>query len=65
MNKICGILFIGLSILGCKEKEIKKQSVVDKIEFNASLADELKRMEKADQIAAYIPQGEYAKLSKK
>jgi hypothetical protein len=65
MNKICGILFIGLSILGCKEKEIKKQSVVDKIEFNASLADELKRMEKVDQIAAYIPQGEYAKLSKK
>jgi hypothetical protein len=65
MNKIFGILLIGLLILGCKEKEIKKQSVEEKIEFNASLADELKRMEKVDQIAAYIPQGEYTKMSEK
>ena len=57
MNKIYGILILGfLILLGCENK---------KAEFNQELADELKRMAKIDQIAAYIPEGEYKKLSKK
>ena len=31
--------------------------------FNQDLADELKRMAETDQIAAYIPQGEYKKMT--
>jgi len=65
MNKFYGILFIILSIHGCKEKPIEKQMVSVKVAFNQNLTDELKRMEKVDQIAAFIPQGEYAKMSEK
>ncbi len=52
-------------MLGCKEKTIEKPRPVEKIAFNPDLAEELKRMGEVDQIAAYIPQGEYAKLSEK
>ena len=34
-----------------------------KKKFNQNLTNELKRMKKVDQIAAYIPQGEYTKMS--
>ncbi|NJB70521.1 hypothetical protein GGR42_000983 [Saonia flava] len=35
----------------------------EKKEFNQDLADELKRMAEVDQIAAYIPQGEYKEMT--
>ncbi len=65
MNKIYGIVLIGLAMLGCKEKTIEKPTFIEKVVFNQDLKDELKRMEKVDQIAAYIPQGEYTKMSEK
>lgn len=65
MNKAYRILIIGFLIFGCKEKTTDKKVVEKKIEFNQNLADELKKLTEIDQIAAYIPQGEYKKLSKK
>lgn len=65
MNKAYRILIIGFLIFGCKEKTTDKKVVEKKIEFNQNLADELKKLAEIDQIAAYIPQGEYKKLSKK
>ena len=65
MYRIYVIILIGLSISGCKEKVMEKPNVEEKIEFNQKLTDELKRMEKVDQTAAFIPQGEYTKLSEK
>lgn len=65
MNKIYGLVFIGLSILACKGKAVEKNLIKEKVAFNQDLTDELKRMEKVDQIAAYIPQDEYTKMSKK
>ena len=63
MKKIFGILIIGLSFFGCKENSSEKEEIKQKIEFNQDLADELKKMAEVDQIAAYIPQGEYEKMS--
>ena len=63
MKKILGILIIGLSFFGCKENSSEKEEIKQKIEFNQDLADELKKMAEVDQIAAYIPQGEYEKMS--
>ncbi|WP_095075001.1 DUF6624 domain-containing protein [Tenacibaculum jejuense] len=63
MKKILGILIMGGSLLGCKEKPSKKEEIKPKVEFNQDLADELKKMAEIDQIAAYIPQGEYKKMS--
>ena len=65
MNNVYRIVLIGLLIFGCRSNTSKKEITATKIEFNQNLTDELKRMETVDQIAAYIPQGEYAKLSKK
>ncbi|MGV6828439.1 MAG: DUF6624 domain-containing protein [Flavobacteriales bacterium] len=64
MKKILGILIIGLSFFGCKENSSVKEEIKQKIELNQDLADELKKMAEVDQIAAYIPQGEYEKMSK-
>ncbi len=55
------ILFL---IVGCKEKVPDKKGGGEKSEFNQELANELKELAEVDQIAAYIPQGEYKKLSK-
>ncbi len=63
MNKICGIVWIGLALLGCKGKTVEKPTMVKKVIYDQQLADELKRMEGIDQIAAYIPHGAYAELS--
>jgi len=63
MNKIYGILLIALLIISCKQKTIKNEITDEKVEFNETLADELKKMVEIDQIAAYIQQGEYKKLS--
>ena len=64
MKKILGILIIGLSLFGCKGKTSEKNEIQEKVEFNQDLADELKKMAEVDQIAAYIPQGEYKKMTK-
>lgn len=64
MNKIYGILLIGLLLFGCKQKTVKNEKVDKKVEFNQALADELKKMAEIDQVAAYIRQGEYEHLSK-
>ena len=64
MKQALAILLIGLLLIGCKEKTSnEKESQEKKVEFNQNLADELSRMAEVDQIAAYIPQGEYKKMS--
>jgi len=63
MKKLLGALFIGLSLFGCKEKGAEKEEIQEKVAFNQELANELKKMAEIDQIAAYIPQGKYKKLS--
>ena len=65
MNKMNWILLVGLLFIGCKEKAVDKKVSEEKVEFNQNLKEELKRMEKIDQIAAYIPQGEYVEMSEK
>jgi hypothetical protein len=52
-------------MFGCKEKTVNKKLVEEKVEFNQDLADELRKLAEVDQIAAYIPQGEYKRLSEK
>jgi len=63
MKKIVTTLFIALLIFGCKQNNSDSKPVQEKVTFNQELADELKRMAEVDQIAAYIPQGEYTKMS--
>jgi hypothetical protein len=63
MKKILGILFIGLILVGCKEKTSKKNEIQEKLEFNQNLANELDKMVEVDQIAAYIPQGKYKEMT--
>jgi hypothetical protein len=64
MNKLYSIILIGFLILGCKEKGSASKAAEEIVVFNQALADELKKLAEVDQIAAYIPQGEYTKLSK-
>ncbi|RCS28046.1 hypothetical protein DUT90_01700 [Polaribacter sp. WD7] len=63
MKKLIRILIISLPLFGCKEKLPEKKKIQEKVEFNQNLADELKIMAKVDQIAAYIPQGKYKKMT--
>lgn len=63
MKILFKILLIGFLLIGCKEKTTIKKESLEKKEFNQELVNELKRMAKIDQIAAYIPQGKYKKLS--
>lgn len=63
MNKIYVILILAILIIGCKEDKKGKQLTVSQTTFNQELANELERIAEIDQIAAYIPQGEYKKLS--
>jgi len=63
MNKIYGILILAILIIGCKEDKKEKEITENQTKFNQELANELRRIAKIDQIAAYIPQGEYKKLS--
>lgn len=65
MNKVYSIVIIAFLIFGCKEKTAEISGADEKVVFNQDLADELKVLAEIDQIAAYIPQGEYKKLSKK
>lgn len=63
MKKILGVIFIGLILIGCKEKTSKINEIQEKVEFNQNLANELEKMVKVDQIAAYIPQGKYREMT--
>ncbi len=63
MTKTFTFLFIGLLTLGCSNKPAEKKEIESKVVFNQLLADELEKMAEIDQIAAYIPQGEYEKMT--
>ena len=63
MKKPITILLIAVLSFGCKQNTSDSKPVQEKVTFNQELADELKRMAEVDQIAAYIPQGEYKKLT--
>lgn len=63
MKKIFRILIIGFLLIGCKEKTTNEKGSQKKVEFNQDLADELSKMAEVDQIAAYIPQGDYKKMT--
>jgi hypothetical protein len=63
MGKIYGILIIGFLILNCKNKSVDKKVIKEKVKFDQNLADELNNMAEVDQIAAYIPQDEYKKMT--
>jgi hypothetical protein len=59
MKSILGIYVTGILMMGCEPKSDSLSQVEKRVEFNQDLADELKRMAEIDQLAAYIPQGEY------
>lgn len=63
MKKVIGIFVIGLLTFGCNPKAPEKKETPQKVTFNQDLADELKKMAEIDQIAAYVPQGEYEKMT--
>jgi len=63
MNKIYGLLIIGFLLIGCKNNSVEQIESENIVAFNQDLADELKKMAEIDQIAAYIPQGEYKKMT--
>ncbi|TXD81498.1 hypothetical protein ESY86_17780 [Subsaximicrobium wynnwilliamsii] len=52
MNKVYGLLLIGLLVVACKEKTTKNKLEDNKVEFNQTLADELSKMVITDQLAA-------------
>jgi len=64
MKQTLAILIIGLLLIGCKEKTSNEKDTQEKtVVFNQVLADELSKMAEVDQIAAFIPQGEYKKMT--
>jgi hypothetical protein len=58
------LFIILLFLIACGNPAKKETANEPETVFNQSLAEELKSMAVVDQIAAYIPQGEYQKLSK-
>lgn len=66
MNKIYGILLIGILLIGCKEN-ITKKKAEQNIEFNQKLANELNEMTVTDQLAASnaFPPKQYSHFSQK
>ncbi|MCB0373318.1 MAG: hypothetical protein KDD31_09940 [Muricauda sp.] len=64
MKKPFAILITLMLCFGCKEKPTTPEPKPDKVVFNQELAMELEKMKEVDQIAAYIQQGEYTKMSK-
>lgn len=62
MKKVLGTILLALIIVGCNNE--KKPNEQEKVAFNQELANELNKMAGIDQIAAYIPQGEYKKMTK-
>ena len=56
-------IFSGLGLIGCQQTG-KQDNNTKKIEFNQSLADELRSMAEIDQLAANFPQGMYKQWTK-
>ena len=64
MIRLSQIILIAIIIIGCENKNnLTKITESKSVEFNQDLANELERMAEIDQIAAYIRQGEYMKLT--
>lgn len=65
MNKIYGILIIGLLLIGCKQKASKSETEDRIVVFNKTLVDELSKMYKNDQLAAAnaYPPEDYSHLT--
>lgn len=55
------ILILAISVSSCKSNRQSRES--QSSNFNQTLADELARMHEKDQIAAFIPKGEYSQWS--
>lgn len=63
MTRIGKVIIFILLLFGCIERSTETEAIKEKVEFNRAMADELKKMAEVDQIAAYIPQGKYEKMS--
>ncbi len=63
IKKTIGLIIIVSTIFGCKQETTDNTVIQEKVEFNQTLADELKKMAEVDQIAAYIPQGKYKEMT--
>lgn len=63
MKRLYVTLALTILLAGCKDKPVQQQPEEEKIVFNPELAKELEKMKEVDQIAAFIPQGEYTKMS--
>tara|TARA_R110001632_G_scaffold158567_1_gene276618 strand:- start:116 stop:802 length:687 start_codon:yes stop_codon:yes gene_type:complete len=65
MNKIFGLLIIGLLLLGCKNNSADKNEVDKKVSFNQELVNDLQEMVVIDQVAAVnaFPPDNYSHLS--
>ncbi|WP_350292439.1 DUF6624 domain-containing protein [uncultured Croceitalea sp.] len=62
MKALLKTALVGFLLLGCQQ--VKKEKLEQKVVFNQDLANELNKMVKVDQIAAYIPQGKYEQMTK-
>ncbi len=56
-------VFLGCVFVGCQSEPAENPQVVAEVVFDQDLVDELNEMARLDQVAAYIPQGEYKDLS--
>ena len=63
MRFLIGIIALSLVLQSCSGNKSNQETQV-KVAFDQALADSLERMSKVDQIAAFIPQGEYQNWSK-
>lgn len=63
MKRILSFLIVVLFVSSCGKKKVEEKVVERKREFNQELADELRKMAEVDQVAAYIPQGEYKNMT--
>ena len=63
MNKYYILILTGLILIGCKGINSTNNIQQNKVEINDEIIIELTEMAKIDQIAAYLPQGKYEKLS--
>lgn len=62
MKPVLALLAFGLVFFSCTEKK-PEQPTEEIVTFDQPLADSLESMAKVDQIAAFIPQGEYQNWS--
>jgi len=63
MKKILLVVAVALLIFACNERKIQTAKSEPNVEFNQTLANELKRMAEVHYITGYIPQGKYKEFS--